>query len=253
MDLKDLLESIKEYEALDDFLKDYDTEEQNSIKSLVNKCVSDINNSTNVETINNIYASFKSQINSILTSFRKYLESKVNSLTNYVSGKQSLYRPEDWAEITDIVNSYSASIRNSSTTKEADALYKTAIKLIDSILTIEEHNIEELKEVKYEAISEIRNHYGSFDLNAMSDDEVNALNLDTKNTISEIKNASSIDEVNSILNNYKTRHPLPKSNSDGNSKKKWYQCGGNVAVNSILLNMLSLSGIGLLLYRKFKI
>ena len=249
---QDTIRKVNQYLA-DDFLKDYDTEEQNSIKSLVNKCVSDINNSTNVETINNIYASFKSQISSILTSFRKYLESKVSSLTNYVSGKQSLYRPEDWTEITGIINSYSASIRNSSTTKEADALYKTAIKLIDSILTIEEHNIEDLKEAKYEAISEIKNHYGSFDLNSMSDDEVNALNLDTKNTISEIKNASSIDEVNSILNNYKSRHPLPQSNSDGNNKKKWYQCGGNVAVNSILLNILSLTGLGLLLYRKFKI
>ena len=133
----------------------------------MNKAVSDINNATSVNNIDNIYASFKSQIGAILTSLRKYQEGKVSALNNYVNGKQNLYREADWAEIVDIVNTYSQSIRESKSRKDADNLYNSAIRHIDSVLTIEEHNAEELKDAKYEAVSEVKRHYGSFDLDSM--------------------------------------------------------------------------------------
>ena len=249
---KDAIRKVNQYLS-NEFLANYEEEEQNTITSLVNKAVSDINNATSVNNIDNIYASFKSQIASVLTSLRKYQESKVSALNNYVSGKQNLYREADWAEIMNTINSYAQKIRDSKSRKDADNLYNAAIKLIDAVLTIDEHNVEDLQEAKYQAIAEIKNHYGSFDLNVMSDAEVNSLNLDTSNTIAEIKNASSIDEVNSLLNAYKNRHPLPTTDSgESSSSKKWYQCGGNIYVSSILLCLLSLSGIGLLLYRKRK-
>ena len=247
---QDTIRKVNKYLSADN-LANYDEEEQNAITSLVNSTVTDINDAENVATVDNLYASFKSQIGAILTSLRKYQEGKVSALNNYVNGKQNLYREADWAEIVDIVNTYSRSIRESESRKDSDNLYNSAIRHIDSVLTIEEHNAEELKDAKYEAVSEVKRHYGSFDLDSMSDAEVATLNADTRKAISDINNANSIDEVNSILNNYKTKHPLPETNpgTDINQKKK---CGGNIIVSSAFVSLLSLSGIGLLLYRKRK-
>ena len=61
----------------------------------------------------------------------------------------------------------------------------------------------------------------------------------------------ALNKIVGILNNYKSKHPLPNTNpgTDGNQKKK---CGGSIVISSVLISLLSLSGIGLLLYRKNK-
>ena len=248
----DTINKVNKY-LNESFLANYDEAEQNTIKGIVNATVSDINDATSIETVDNLYASFKSQIGAVLTSLQKYQEGKVEILSNYVSGKQSLYRVDDWDDITAIIKNYSAKIRASSTTKEADQLLDEGLKAIDSILTIEEHEAEELSEAKYNAIAEIRNHYGQFDFNNMSDEEIASLNADTQRAISEIESAEDIDSINRILNNFKSSHPLPSKDEPAPAERKWWQfCGGNIVVSSISLTLLSLSGLGLLLYKKRK-
>ena len=247
---QDAIRKVNSYLS-SEFLANYDLEEQNAITAIVNVTVDDINDAGSISTVDNLYASFKSQVGAILTSLKKYQEGKVSSLDNYINGKQNLYKADDWAEIISYRDEYVQRIRGSESKQDADNLYNSAIKLIDSVLTIEEHNAQDLKDAKYQAVAEVKNHYGSLDLNAMSDSEVATLNADTRKAISDINNANNIEEVNSILNNYKTKHPLPETNpgTDTNQKKK---CGGSIVISSALLSLLSLSGIGLLLYRKNK-
>ena len=199
-----------------------------------------------MESVKELYNSFIEAFNNVPTRFEKYRQNKISEIENYLSSQSEEYYEEDWQEILDIKAEAISNLESATNYQEIDQIFESAIQRIDSVLTIRGHKLEELNEAKRKAISEVKNHYASLDLNSMSNSEIEELNADTLDTIDRIKAALSVPQVEQLLNNYKLRHKLPSQNA--NTKG----CGGSVYTTSILLSAISLLGIALISYKKRK-
>lgn len=230
----------------EDVLADYDEPERVTINVIANQYIDSVNVATSVESVKELYNSFIEAFNNVPTRFEKYRQNKISEIENYLSGQSEEYYEEDWQEILDIKAEAISDLQSASGYQTMDQLFEEAIQRIDSILTIRGHKLEELNEAKRKAISEVKNHYASLDLNSMSNSEIEELNADTLDTIDRIKAALSVPQVEQLLNNYKERHKLPSQNT--NTKG----CGGSVYTTSILLSVISLLGIALISYKKRK-
>ena len=73
---------------------------------------------------------------------------------------------------------------------------------------------EELEDTKILSIQIIQDHYASLNPGSMSEAEREVLNNDTLKAISDIKSATSIEEVNEILNKYLAKYPAPEITPD---------------------------------------
>ena len=234
------------YRVVEDALADYDDVEKQAITSLASQYVNQVNSATSVESVKELYNSFIEAFNNVPTRFEKYRQNKISEIENYLSSQSEEYYEEDWQEILDIKAEAISNLESATNYQEIDQIFESAIQRIDSVLTIRGHKLEELNEAKRKAISEVKNHYASLDLNSMSNSEIEELNADTLDTIDRIKAALSVPQVEQLLNNYKLRHKLPSQNA--NTKG----CGGSVYTTSILLSAISLLGIALISYKKRK-
>ena len=229
----------------EDVLADYDDAEQTTIISLVNQYLDSVNSATTVVAVKELYASFQDAINGIVTRLEKYCESKITALQRYLLNQSGNYYANDWLEIKEIKQASIAELQVACSFEEIDLIYNFAIQQIDAVLTIEEHQTEDLNSAKQNAITEVKNHYASLNIDSMSDDELAELNADTLQTIEDIKTAESIEQINQILSGYKSRNKLPAQNTTKG-------CGGSVYTTSILLSAISLLGIALMTYKKRK-
>ena len=205
-----------------------------------------VEDATTVDAVKELYATFQEAVSGVITKLEKYCNSKTYAIQEYLIDQSRDYYPNDWLQIMRIKHSAINELQGAASFEEIDSIYRYAIQEMDAILTIEEHKTEDLSNAKQNAITEVKNHYASLNIDSMSDDELAELNVDTLQTIEEIKAAESIEQINQILREYETRHKLPTKNVDTKG------CGGSVYATSILLSAISLLGIALMTYKKRK-
>ena len=232
--------------ADEEFLAGYDRGEQKAITSLVSQYLAYVETATTVAVAEEIYISFQEEISNIVTKLEKYRKNKTYAIQEYLIDQSRDYYPNDWLQIMRIKHSAINELQGAASFEEIDSIYRYAIQEMDAILTIEEHKTEDLSNAKQNAITEVKNHYASLNIDSMSDNELAELNVDTLQTIEEIKAAESIEQINQILSEYKARHKLPTKKVDTKG------CGGSVYATSILLSAISLLGIALMTYKKRK-
>lgn len=232
--------------ADEEFLAGYDRGEQKAITSLVNQYLDSVEDATTVDAVKELYATFQESVSGVITKLEKYCNSKTYAIQEYLIDQSRDYYPNDWLQIMRIKHSAINELQRAASFEEIDSIYRYAIQEMDAILTIEEHKTEDLSNAKQKAITEVKNHYASLNIDSMSDNELAELNVDTLQTIEEIKAAESIEQINQILSEYEARHKLPTKKVDTKG------CGGSVYTTSFLLSSISLLGIALMTYRKRK-
>ena len=116
------------------------------------------------------------------------------------------------------------------------------IEELKAILASEQKVLEIIKK----EMLDIKNRYASLVNDSMSDEKLEELNKETLQAIENVRSASSIEEVDSIVNAYLNSHPLP--NSGGGSGG----CGGNINTSSIILATLAASFLTMLIIKKWK-
>ena len=232
--------------ADEEFLAGYDRGEQKAITSLVNQYLDSVEDATTVDAVKELYATFQESVSGVITKLEKYCNSKTYAIQEYLIDQSRDYYPNDWLQIMRIKHSAINELQRAASFEEIDSIYRYAIQEMDAILTIEEHKTEDLSNAKQKAITEVKNHYASLNIDSMSDDELAELNVDTLQTIEDIKTAESIEQINQILSEYEARHKLPTKKVDTKG------CGGSVYTTSFLLSSISLLGIALMTYRKRK-
>ena len=232
--------------ATKEFLAGYDGAEKRAITSLVNQYLTSVESATTVDAVKELYAAFQEAINNLVTKLEKYCQSKIYAIQKYLINESSDYYPNDWLQIMEIKHSAISELESASSLEEIDSIYNYAMQEIDAILTIQEHQEEDLNNARHNAIAEVKNHYASLNIESMSDSELQELNEDTLQTIEDIKAAQTIEQVNQILDEYKSRHELPTRSSSLKG------CGGNIYTTSVLLSAISLLGIALITYKKRK-
>ena len=229
------------------FLGNYDLEEQNTITNLATQCKQNILDVTEAAAVKDLYKAFISQINSILTSIGKYKETKASELNSYLADQAAVYYEQDWTELNSIKSEYILKIREATNQTDADSLLSEAKALIDSILTIDEHIEENLKISKQQAIQEIKDLYGSLNINSMREEEIIALNNETFKAIEDIKNAHNEEEVNAVLNAYKTKYKVSEKSIEKPANKKYVTI---ICVSAAVVGISSIAGISFLIYKK---
>ena len=232
--------------ADEEFLAGYDRGEQKVITSLVSQYLDSVEDATTVDAVKELYATFQDAVGGVITKLEKYRKNKTYAIQEYLIDQSRDYYPNDWLQIMRIKHSAIDELQGAASFEEIDSIYRYAIQEMDAILTIEEHKTEDLSNAKQKAITEVKNHYASLNIDSMSDNELAELNVDTLQTIEEIKAAESIEQINQILSEYKARHKLPTKKVDTKG------CGGSVYTTSILLSAISLLGIALMTYKKRK-
>ena len=241
----DAIKRLDNY-ATDEFLNQFDESEKEQINDLINNAKMYVNSQTSVEGVNTVFDNAIKSIKAVKTTLQKYQEEVISLISSYKQDYYSDYREEELELIMSYKQEASEQIMNASSKQEIDGIYETTIEKIDAVLTDEEMSTKELKEAKYQGINDIKNRYASLVNDSMSDEKLEELNKETLQAIENVRSASSIEEVDSIVNAYLNSHPLP--NSGGGSGG----CGGNINTSSIILATLAASFLTMLIIKKWK-
>ena len=108
---------------------------------------------------------------------------------------------------------------------------------------------EELENAKANAIKALQDYYASFDLTKYNKAGQDALKSALDQGVEKIGQATEIEEVNRLLQSYKTIMDSTTVISDVATKNG---CMGNISTTSIILSSLALIGITLILVKKHK-
>lgn len=228
-------------------LSKYDEDEVDVIEGIINTANSDIDNATTAESVNTILNQAKSDLDAVKTTLDKYKDSSIALVNSYKNDELDNYRAEEKTDIANFKRAAVEEINAATSEEEIDLIVVTLKSNIDDLKTDEEYKAEELEDAKKAATSKIRNHYASLDLSKYSQEEKQALDSDTQKALADIKTATSIDQINQIVDNYINGHQQKNPASRGARK-----CGGNIVITSTLLSMISLAGIILVLANKKK-
>ena len=242
----DAIKRLDNY-STDEFLNQFDESEKEQIINLISNAKMYVNNQTSVDGVNTVFNNAVKSIKAVKTTLQKYQEQVISLISSYKQNHYSDYREEELELIMTYKQEASEGIVNASSKEEIDGIYETTIEKIDAVLTNEEMSAKELKEAKYQGVNEIKNRYASLVNDSMSDEKLEELNNETVQAIENVKSASSIEEVDSIVNAYLNSHPLP-NNGSGNSGG----CGGNINTSSFVLATLAASFLTMLIIKKWK-
>ena len=192
-------------------LAEYDEEEVETINRYIDAGKGAINRCSSVEEVDSTLSTYKQKISEVKTSFRKYKDNAIDIVNNYKADVINEYRKDEQDDIRDLKADAVLDIEQALTNEEIDAIVDRLIYNIDKLKTDQEYSIEELEDAKTEGIKKIQNHYGALNPGLLSASEREALNNDTLKAISDIKEAKTIAEVESIIENYQAKYPLPAS------------------------------------------
>ncbi len=240
---KDAIRQL-DYYVSEDYLEQFDEAEKEQVTNIVNNAVLYVNNQTSVEGVYTVFNNAVNSINTVMTSLQKYQQEVISLISSYKQDEYGSYRQEELDLIMSYKQEATESVYNASSRKEIDDIYQETIEKIDAVLTDEEMSIKELKEAKYQGVNTIKNRYASLINSSMSDEKLEKLNNETIKSIENVQAASSIEEVNSVVNAYLKAHPLPNSGSSG--------CDGSIATSSIIISALAASFLTMLIIKKWK-
>lgn len=245
-------ETIRNYANLDN----YSEEAQLEINEIVNRYVALIDE-TETEAIASLVEEAIGEIDKVNTLLDDYKEYAKELLASYTS--PDLYRDEEKAELESILSD--AYTRIDACTDEAsiDLILGQTTLQIDQLKTAEERDAEDLANAKKVAKNAVEAYASLLELNRYSEENAALLTTLTYNALDDIDAATSIEQVNSIVEAYKEAVKEVKtkdgSTFDGEKyieKKKKGGCGGSIIAGSSVTLIALISALALLLVKKFK-
>ena len=201
------------------------------------------------EAINNIDA-----INTLLDDYK---DIAINDLEHYRS--PSDYRSEEQAELRQILADAYVAIRDCKDYESVDNAFNDAKDKIDLLKTKQQRDAEDLIEAKKAAYNEVNEFSGYIQLNRYSEENANELIRLTHAVVDiDIKNATTIEEVNNAVNTYKNavKNIQTKDGTvfDGQSyiTPSTGGCGGSIETVSMLSFVALLAAALLIIIKRLK-
>lgn len=197
----------------------YDDEDVLAIEAFISEGSTAINECSSIDEVNNVLQTYKEKINQVRTTFRKYQDNAIEIVYNYKADQLNLYRQDEVNDINDLKAEAVLDIEQALTNEEIDSVVERLIYNIDRLKTDAEYTKEELEDARTEGIQKVQDHYASLNPGLLSDEERETLNNDTLQAISDIKDAETIAEIDSILQNYMSKYPLPEPKEAKNNNQ----------------------------------
>ena len=201
------------------------------------------------EAINNIDA-----INTLLDDYK---DIAINDLEHY--RLPSDYRSEEQAELRQILADAYVAIRDCKDYESVDDAFNDAKDKIDLLKTKQQRDAEDLIEAKKAAYNDVNEFSGYIQLNRYSEENANELIRLTHAVVDEdIKNATTIEEVNNAVNTYKNavKNIQTKDGTvfDGQSyiTPSTGGCGGSIETVSMLSFVALLAAALLIIVKRLK-
>jgi len=228
-------------------LSDYTETNKQTIQNIISNGVTSINNAKTIEEVNDVVTSVKLQIDAVPSILDTYKATKKEELQAYKADCMDLYREAQQQEILAIKNNAYTAINSATNEAAVDVIVLTAKNNINSVKTAEELYAEELATLKEETITEIRRIYNNLDLSKYTEENVMKINNLVSSAQNQVRNASTKEEVNNVLENFKTElNAIPQIQPAKSG------CGGSILTTSILISSLSLVGVALLMVKRKK-
>ena len=206
------IQDLQSYVNVDDYLP----EQQLELENIINEYVSKISAATSEEEINSLVREAKEKIDAIKTreeinhelavELQAAKEAAIEELSNYVD--LSLYDEDGKATIEGIINDAIANINAQEKIDNISDIVNTAKAEIDKVKTKAEKEAEALANAKSMAIEELSSYVNLDDYNEPEKVEITAI---INEYLALITNATSVDQVVSLLNEAKGKVDLIKT------------------------------------------
>lgn len=229
-------DACKKLESYADLNK-YDEEEKTAISAIILEGKEAINNATTIEEVESIYATYKGQIDAVKTSLQKYQDQAIEIVNNYKAANLNDYRQDEKDEIASLKAEAIQEIRNATNKEDIDTIVVALKMAIDELKTDAQYAIEELADAIKDGQQRIYNHYASLDTSKYTAAQLSQLEQDTQDAINAVKAATSIEEVNRIVENYINNH------QQINNKSKTAGCNSSIYGDSSIIFIAALGGL----------
>ena len=198
------------------------------------------------------------EIDKVNTLLDDYKASAKAELRDYRS--PSLYRDEEKAELAEILADAYEEIDNCNDFNAIDVVVSQTKIEIDALKTAEQRDAEDLENAKKAARSEVESYSSLLELQRYSDENATLLVNLTHTTLDvDIKNATSIEQVNEIVSVYKEAVKKVQT-KDGSTfdGEKYIEpapkggCGGSIETVSVLSFVALFAAATLIIVKKLK-
>lgn len=217
----------------------YDEEDVVSINQIINQGKVAINACTSKEQVEQTLNQYMTQIDGFKTTFRKAQDAAIAIVNAYKNDQLDQYREDEINDMKEYKDDAIEAINNALTYEEINAIVEDLMAKIDRLKTKDQYEAEELEAARQSGIQEIQNYYGSIDLSKLSEAQRDQLNKDTASAIEAVKAATTIEQINSIVEQYKTSHVYGGQKSKG--------CGGSLVTTGSIISIMTLIASALLL------
>ena len=227
----------------------YDVEEQTIIRGIIESALVDVDNATSVEAVNEIVNRVKQSVKEQKTSFMKVQDSAIMFVQSYKIDELDNYLEQEQNDIALMRADAIDYILEATTQEEIDAILESFKADVDNLTTKAEYEAIWLSEAIVEGVQKIQDCYGALDLSKYTKDEIESINLETKQAIENIKKSTKVEDVNRIVDEYLNKYAQKQNPSQGGNK-----------VNVTLIIVLVVVGVlltggallAVLLIKKFK-
>ncbi|MBO6280532.1 MAG: hypothetical protein J6M95_03020, partial [Bacilli bacterium] len=226
----------------------YDEEEYTQIQTIIANAINEIKAATTKEEVNSLLIATKNDVDNVKTTLDKIKDVAINEVNQYKEDELDSYRQDEQNDIASLKTSAIELINQATNQEEINSVVIDLKVKIDSLKTKAQYEKEELDDAKENAEDEIRNHYAAvMENDQYSGEELSAFNEATVKAMDDVEKATSIEEVNRILNAYLETYKIQKHEAPTNNG-----CGGTILSSSILLSSLAILMASILIIKKYK-
>ena len=201
VDLTENIDDAKELLSRYVDLSNYSETNQSIINEIISSYSSSIDSATTNEQVQQLLEEALSRIDAISTILMDYKASAKEELQSYKPA--SLFREEEQRELAKILTGAFENIDNYNDKESIDFIVEQAKNAIDGIKTAAQRDIEDLADAKRLGKADIEAYVGLLEMDRYSDENINAIQSLALKARKDVDNATSIEEVNQIINAFK--------------------------------------------------
>ena len=240
-------------------LSNYSQENQNRINQIVEEYLPQLENASTLEAIDTLLTTAFGLIDAVPTLLDEYKEAAKQEVASYKSASD--YRQEEQSELAAIIAKASADIDGCSDKASVDIIVATAKDEMDALKTSSERDAEDLASYRKTIDTEIQTFVGGLDFSQYSDENLARIQNLAKEARSQVKTATSKEELDNILATLKqTVNGIEKidgstnqdTEEEGNNNEKPAKkgCKSSVIAVNLVISVASLIGFALMSYKK---
>lgn len=240
-------------------LNNYPAENQTQITAIINEYTDKINAATTNEEVEALLNEGINKINAVPTFLTIHKNEAKEELRNYKSA--DLFRDNEVNELNRILNNAYARIDACTDIDSVDYIVLETKAAIDQLKTKAQYDAEELEKKKAEAENEIANYVALLESNRYTDENWATITELTKQVRADIKAATSVEQINQLLMQYKEAVKNVKTNDgstfDGNKYNEKAKGGGgchaSIEGNSSIIFLAAIFGLVIAIRQIYKL